>query len=56
MEAIWRTIDILLGLSATKAEELTTGQVCLRAVVVLHRADRLCAVRQETFYRPGYGL
>jgi uncharacterized membrane protein YcaP (DUF421 family) len=27
-------IDTLLGLSATKAEELTVAQVCLRAVVV----------------------
>ena len=34
MEALWRTIDTLLGVSATKAEELTIGQVCLRAVVV----------------------
>jgi hypothetical protein len=34
MERFWRTIDILLGVSASKAEELTTGQVCLRAVVV----------------------
>jgi uncharacterized membrane protein YcaP (DUF421 family) len=29
-----QTIDTLLGVSATKAEELTIGQVCLRAVVV----------------------
>lgn len=34
MEALWQTIDTLLGVSATKAEELTIGQVCLRAVVV----------------------
>ena len=34
MEAFWRTIDFLFGLSANKAEELTTMQVCLRAVVV----------------------
>ena len=34
MKALWQTIDTLLGISATKAEELTIGQVCLRAVVV----------------------
>ena len=34
MEALCQTIDTLLGVSATKAEELTIGQVCLRAVVV----------------------
>lgn len=34
MQSIWHTIDVWLGLSATKAEELTTMQVCLRAVVV----------------------
>ena len=34
METIWHTIDGLLGLSATQAQELTWLQVCLRAVVV----------------------
>jgi uncharacterized membrane protein YcaP (DUF421 family) len=34
MEAVWNTIDALLGLSATKAEELTSLQVSLRAIVV----------------------
>jgi len=34
MEALWSRIDALLGLSATKAEELSTLQVCLRAIVV----------------------
>ena len=34
MDAVWSTIDTWLGLSATKAEELSTFQVCLRAVVV----------------------
>ena len=34
MEGFGETIDILLGISATKAEDLTTGQVCLRAIVV----------------------
>ncbi|HEY7228883.1 MAG TPA: YetF domain-containing protein [Pseudolabrys sp.] len=34
MEAVWDAIDTLLGLSATKAEELSILQVCLRAVVV----------------------
>jgi uncharacterized membrane protein YcaP (DUF421 family) len=34
MEAIWYTIDGLLGLSATQAHELTPAQVCLRGVVV----------------------
>ena len=31
---IWSTFDSLLGLSATKAEELNSLQVSLRAVVV----------------------
>src|SRR5512133_2453414 len=34
MEALWKVIDTALGLSTTKAEELNTFQVCLRAVVV----------------------
>jgi len=34
MDAIWSAIDALLGLSATKAEELNSLQVCLRAVIV----------------------
>jgi uncharacterized membrane protein YcaP (DUF421 family) len=34
MEALWSITDALLGLSATKAEELSTPQVCLRALVV----------------------
>src|SRR5215471_14542414 len=34
MAALWTSIDGLLGLSATKAEELSTLQVCLRALVV----------------------
>jgi hypothetical protein len=34
MEAFWNAIDTGLGLSATKAEELNTLQVCFRAVVV----------------------
>lgn len=34
MDPLWQTINSLLGVSASKAEELTTGQVCLRAVVV----------------------
>jgi hypothetical protein len=34
MEALWSITDALLGLSATKAEELSTLQVCLRALVV----------------------
>lgn len=34
MDAITNTLDVLLGLSATRAEQLTTAQVCLRAVVV----------------------
>lgn len=34
MAPLWNSIDALLGLSATKAEELSTFQVCLRAFVV----------------------
>jgi uncharacterized membrane protein YcaP (DUF421 family) len=34
MEAFWNRTDALLGLSAVKAEELSTLQVCLRALVV----------------------
>lgn len=34
MEAMWSIIDALLGLSATKAEELSALQVCLRALAV----------------------
>jgi uncharacterized membrane protein YcaP (DUF421 family) len=34
MEALWNVIDTALGLSTSKAEELNTFQVCLRAVVV----------------------
>ena len=34
MEALWNSTDALLGLSAVKAEELSTLQVCLRALVV----------------------
>lgn len=34
MESAWQLIDALLGLSATRAEELGALQVCLRAVVV----------------------
>jgi hypothetical protein len=30
MEALWNSTDALLGLSAVKAEELSTLQVCLR--------------------------
>jgi len=32
--AVWDAIDALLGLSASRAEELNAVQVCLRAVVV----------------------
>jgi uncharacterized membrane protein YcaP (DUF421 family) len=34
MESLWNIPDALLGLSAVKAEELSTLQVCLRALVV----------------------
>lgn len=34
MEALWSITDALLGLSATKAEDLSTLQVCFRALVV----------------------
>lgn len=34
MDAIANTFDLLLGLSATRAEQLTTVQVCVRAAVV----------------------
>jgi uncharacterized membrane protein YcaP (DUF421 family) len=34
MEALWSITDAYLGLSAAKAEELSTLQVCLRALVV----------------------
>lgn len=34
MDAIANVFDFLLGLSATRAEQLTTAQVCLRAAVV----------------------
>jgi uncharacterized membrane protein YcaP (DUF421 family) len=34
MDALWSIVDALLGLSAVKAEELSTLQVCLRALVV----------------------
>jgi uncharacterized membrane protein YcaP (DUF421 family) len=34
MEGFWNSTDALLGLSAVKAEELSTLQVCLRALVV----------------------
>ena len=34
MDAIAKAVDLLLGLSATRAEQLTTAQVCLRAAVV----------------------
>lgn len=34
MEEVGSLLDRLLGLSASSAKELTTGQVCLRAVVV----------------------
>ena len=57
MEALWQTIDTLLGVSATKAEELTIGQAGLpEGGCGLHRANRLRAVRQKAFYRPGYSL
>jgi len=34
MEALWNFADGLLGLSASRAEELNTFQVCLRALIV----------------------
>jgi uncharacterized membrane protein YcaP (DUF421 family) len=34
MTTLWHFLDLALGLSATKAEELEAYQVCLRAVVV----------------------
>ena len=34
MDSIWRTLDTVLGLSATQAHDLSVVQVCLRAVVV----------------------
>jgi len=34
MEALWHFLDATMGLSATKAEELTAAQVCVRAAVV----------------------
>ena len=34
MDALWSMTDAMLGLSATKAEELSALQVCLRALVV----------------------
>lgn len=34
MDALWNIADALLGLSATRAEELSTLHVCTRAVVV----------------------
>jgi uncharacterized membrane protein YcaP (DUF421 family) len=34
MDAIANVFDFFLGLSATRAEQLTTAQVCLRAAVV----------------------
>jgi uncharacterized membrane protein YcaP (DUF421 family) len=34
MEALWTILDLALGLSATKAEELSVYQVCIRAFVV----------------------
>lgn len=34
MESLWNSVDTWLGLSAVKAEELSTLQVCLRAMVV----------------------
>jgi uncharacterized membrane protein YcaP (DUF421 family) len=34
MDAIANVFDVFLGLSATRAEQLTTAQVCLRAAVV----------------------
>jgi uncharacterized membrane protein YcaP (DUF421 family) len=34
MEIFWHLLDAAMGLSATKAEELTFAQVCVRAAVV----------------------
>jgi len=34
MEALWTLLDMVLGLSAARPEQLTTAQVCMRAVVV----------------------
>jgi uncharacterized membrane protein YcaP (DUF421 family) len=34
MQPLWSIADVLLGLSATKADDLGTLQVCLRALVV----------------------
>jgi uncharacterized membrane protein YcaP (DUF421 family) len=34
MSTVWHIVDVALGLSATKAEELAVYQVCLRTIVV----------------------
>ncbi len=34
METLWHLLDTTLGLSATRAEELTIAQVCVRAAIV----------------------
>lgn len=34
MDTLWHIIDIALGISATKPDELAVYQVCLRAIVV----------------------
>jgi hypothetical protein len=51
MEAFWNSTDALLGLSAVKAEELSTLQVCLRALVVY--LVLIGYVRFATFSQPG---
>jgi uncharacterized membrane protein YcaP (DUF421 family) len=34
MDRVWHIIDTMIGLTATKADELTITQVCVRAIVV----------------------
>lgn len=52
MEAISSVSEAWLGLSATKAEELTVAQVCLRAVVVYAILIGYVRIGKKTAPRP----
>ena len=54
MEALWNVIDTALGLSTSKAEELNTFQVCLRAVVVYLVLIGFVRVAKKTISQPSY--
>jgi uncharacterized RDD family membrane protein YckC len=62
MDTVSLFFDGMLGLSAASANDLTTTQVCLRAVVIyivlifLYCADFFCAAREKTLSGAGYGV